>query len=489
MKDKIAHNIRRLREERNVSREKLAYAINRDLEFIEKVEEGETEPPVSDMLRIAGCLGTDISSLIYGTEFCCEKVIVTKPEDRTTVDRRHQHSYRSLAFEYSGRHMEPFVLEVYHRKTDELEYNQHPGEEFHFVIKGSLKIIVGEQEYILDAEDSIYFDSALPHALSAVGGSCKILSAIYNSESMLHIIRSRHMRELVQAAQHTGGKNISVICPDKTVMGAVNKGIEEGVIKTAYLIGDKKNLDDELLPFKDQYEFIDIPETGENYFADAAAAGVRLITDKSCQMLMKGKINTAIFLKAVLNKETGIATGRRLSLVSIFELPDLDRLIFLTDPGINPELVPTNDLNASIDIIENAIDVAKGLGVIRPKVALLEANEIPSEKLPSTMHEKKLTEMKWKDALVYGPLSYDLALYPDSVKKKGLKGNPVAGHADILVVPHISGGNFLYKAWALTLKSDVASIVAGAEVPVILTSRGDSETTKFLTLCASSVYS
>jgi len=220
-----------------------------------------------------------------------------------------------------------------------------------------------------------------------------------------------------------------------------------------------------------------------------AQKAVELIRAGEGHMMMKGNINTAIFMKAVLNKEKGIGTGRRLSLVSIFELPKLSRLVFLTDPGINPALTGKKDIKTSKDIILNAIDVAKSMGVHHPKVAILDANEVPSEKVPSSMIAKELSEMEWEDADVYGPLSYDLALYEESARHKGITDNPVAGKADILIVPHISGGNFLYKAWAMTMSADVANVVLGAQVPLIITSRSDNDLTKFLTLCASAVYS
>jgi phosphate butyryltransferase len=129
------------------------------------------------------------------------------------------------------------------------------------------------------------------------------------------------------------------------------------------------------------------------------------------------------------------------------------------------------------------------MGVHHPKVALLDANEVPSEKIPSSIHARELSEMEWEDATVYGPLSYDLALYEEAARHKGITDLPVAGNADVLIVPHISGGNFLYKAWAMTMSADVANVVIGAKVPVIITSRSDNDMTKFLTLCASAVYS
>ncbi|MFO7849881.1 MAG: phosphate acyltransferase, partial [Spirochaetia bacterium] len=118
-----------------------------------------------------------------------------------------------------------------------------------------------------------------------------------------------------------------------------------------------------------------------------------------------------------------------------------------------------------------------------------DANEKPSDKIPTSMIAQQLTQMDWGDAVVEGPLSYDLALYEESAQHKGITDNPVAGKADILIVPHLSGGNFLYKSWAMTMGADVANIVLGARVPLIITSRSDSDMTKFLTLCASAVYS
>lgn len=316
-----------------------------------------------------------------------------------------------------------------------------------------------------------------------------IRSLIDEKDSLLPKMKSKRMEDLIQNAKQQGGKNIAVICPDETVMLAVNKGIQEGVIKDAYLVGKRDHLDPSLFLYSNNYQFISPVEKEGEYFSNCASMGVALVTQRKCHLLMKGKINTTVFVKAILNKESGIRTDTRLSLIGIFELPNIDRLIFLTDPGINPSLVADDNLKTAVDIIKNSIDVAKGLGVTCPKVALLEANEKPSDKIPMTIYEQRLSEMEWGEATVFGPLSYDLALYSDSVKKKGFENNPVAGKADILVVPYIAGGNFLYKAWVKTIKAEVATVVVGAKVPLILTSRADSERAKFLTLCASSVYS
>ncbi|MCK5198121.1 MAG: cupin domain-containing protein, partial [Spirochaetales bacterium] len=394
--------------------------------------------------------------------------------------------YESLAPHYSGRHVEPFLVEI--KENDVVEYSSHEGEEFHYVMSGVLKIIVDDKEYILEQGDSIYFDSSFPHALSAVGDKVSILAAIYNSSSMMHMSRSRKMGDLIQGAKIQKSVNIVIVIPDETAVEAVNRAIEEMVVADAYLVGNPIDFPVDYKRYSDNYKLISVDPDLPDFEFRCAEKGVELITNDQGQMLMKGNINTAVFMKSILNKERGIGTGRRLSMVSIFELPKLNRFIFLTDPGINPELTMRNDISTAKDIILNGIDVAVSMGVSRPKVALLDANEKASEKIPTSMFARQLSEMGWENADVYGPLSYDLALYEESVRYKGIKGNIVAGNADILIVPHLSGGNFLYKAWAMTMSADVANVVLGAKVPLIITSRSDSDMTKFLSLCASAVY-
>jgi phosphate butyryltransferase len=282
---------------------------------------------------------------------------------------------------------------------------------------------------------------------------------------------------------------VAVICAEDAELETINKGIEEGIIRTAYFVGAKACLPAKLLVYPRHYQFIELDEQNTLYHAQAAEKGIELVRNGQCQLLMKGLINTVDFIRAAIHKDTGITGGKRLSLISIAELPNLRRPIFLTDPGINPSLITDNDIQSAFDIINNAIDAAQALGVVHPKVALLEANEKPSPKLPATLQEQQLSTLEWEGATVFGPLSYDLALYEESAKKKGLTDNPVAGQADILVVPYISAGNFLYKAWVMTMNAEVATVVMGAKAPIILTSRSDSPSTKFLTLCASTVLS
>ncbi len=480
-------NIKKLRIDKNISRKEFAKAIEKDELYLKLVEDEGLEVSVSDLLKLAKVLDTDVSSLIDGKGFYEKSVVVTRSDSRVRVERKTRLDYESLAPHYSGRHVEPFLVEI--KEKDTVEYSSHVGEEFHYVMSGTLKIIVDGTEYILKEGDTIYFDSSFPHALSSVGDKVTVLAAIYNGASMMHMTRSRKMADLIQGAKIQKSINIVIVIPNDHAIDAVNRAMEELVVANAYIVGDPEKFPVQYKNYIDNYKIIPIDTTSDDFEIKCAEKGVELITSGKGQMLMKGNINTAIFMKSILNKDHGIGTGRRLSLVSIFELPRLNRFIILTDPGINPELTLKSDISTSKDIILNAIDVARILGVSRPKVAILDANEKTSEKIPTSIFAKQLSEMDWENADVYGPLSYDLALYEEAVKEKGIKGNKVAGKADILIVPHLAGGNFLYKAWAMTMSADVANVVLGAKVPVILTSRSDSDMTKFLSLCASAVYS
>jgi phosphate butyryltransferase len=486
---KIGKNIKKIVREKNIDLDLIRNSLNYDEITLNKLLNDKIAPSASELLKISAILKTDVATLLYGMESQNKKCVKTTWDQRVSVDRKGKLNYESLAPTYPNKVIEPFIVEIFRDDTPEI--SQHAGEEFHYVIKGTAKITVDNKDYILEVGDSIYFDSSLTHSLNSITERTQILSAIYYKESIVHHTKSFGMKAIIESARSLSWKKIALVCPDSTSISAVNHAIDENIIESAFLIGNTektKELCGNDLKYHTKYYFIDVSMNEENYELKSAEKAVEIIKLKQADMIMKGKINTANFIKAILSKTNGISSGRRLSLVSIFEIPDVNRLIMLTDPGINPELFTENDINAAIDIVKNAIDVAKSLGIKKPKVALLDANEVPSSKIPSTIHEKTLSEMNWEGADVYGPLSYDLALYEEAVKKKGIRNNKVAGKADILVVPHISGGNFLYKTWVMTLGAEVANIVLGAKVPIILTSRSDSNITKFLTICASSIY-
>jgi phosphate butyryltransferase len=489
---KIGRNLQEVMAHKGVPAESVRQALAWNSATWESVLADQLAPSISELLRLATVLGVGISRLINGQDQTEKRAVKTSKFERVGVNRRDFLHYESLAASFAGRHLEPFVVDIFQDKSQNLDVSRHPGEEFLFVLEGELQVTVGDELHRLEAGDSFYFDSILPHTLAAVTPQARIIAVIYKSESMLGLTKGQGMKSVIEAAQLLPRQNVVLVCPDPVSLSAVNKGIEEGIIERAYLVGGlertREQCANELL-YPRRYVFVDVDAEPGAYEEAAARAGVAVIRDGRGDMLMKGSINTAYFIKGVLHRESGIGTGRRLSIVSIFELPGVERLVFLTDPGINPELFLHDDPASGIDIIDNAIDVARSLGVERPKVALLEANEVPSAKIPTTILEQTLSKRRWQHAEVHGPLSYDLALYPEAVAKKGLKDNPVAGQADILVVPSISGGNFLYKSWVFTMGAEVANVVLGAGAPIILTSRSDSDLTKFLTICASALYS
>lgn len=489
---KIGRNLQEVVQSQGMDLEAIRTSLGWEPGTLEKILSDSLSPAISELLQLAALLGVDITTLLYGKTYGQRRAIKTSRQERVSINRRDFLHYESLAPAFYGRHMEPFIVDIYPEKESERDVSKHPGEEFLYLLSGQLQIVVNGEVFLLEAGDSFYFDSSLPHTLQSLAEHSRVVAIVYNSESMIHLTRGKQMKSLIETAKLLERSTVIVVCPDPCSLTAINKAIQEGLLRKAILVGKEEMIQQtcksELL-FPRQYEYIQVTGEEKEYEAEAARLGAALIAAGRGQMLMKGKINTATFIKAVLHKENGISSGRRLSMVSLFELPGVDRLILLTDPGINPELFIHQEVESGVDIIENAVDVARSLGIERPKVALLEANEVPSEKIPTTMLEKQLSQKEWLNADVYGPLSYDLALYPEAVAKKGLPANPVAGQANILVVPTISGGNFLYKTWVMTLGAEVANVVLGANTPIILTSRSDSEVNKFLTICAGAIYS
>lgn len=212
---------------------------------------------------------------------------------------------------------------------------------------------------------------------------------------------------------------------------------------------------------------------------EMAIEAVKLARLGVIDILVKGIVPTHVLLKAVLNKEYSLKNQDVLSHVSVISLPQLDRKILLTDAAMN--IAP--DTEQLINIVENVIEVANKVNKEKPKVALLSSAENYNPKMPSSVIAKEVTEHfeKMENAIVYGPLSFDLAMSEDAVKSKGFSGE-VAGNADVLVVPNIDVGNVLYKSLVLFGGAVIGGIIVGTTVPVVLTSRSDSIESKLIGL-------
>jgi len=208
---------------------------------------------------------------------------------------------------------------------------------------------------------------------------------------------------------------------------------------------------------------------------------MELVSQGHAQIAMKGKVETGDFLRAALNKEYGLRRGNLLTHVGAFEIPGIDRLIFVSDAGV----VVAPDMEQKVEIVRNAIRVARALGVEQPRVAILAATEMVNPKIPATLDAANLAKMADRGqitgGLVDGPLALDNAISPESVAVKGIQSQ-VAGYADILIPPDIEAGNVLAKAITYFANGKMAGVVVGARSPMIVASRSDTHETKLVSM-------
>ena len=229
-------------------------------------------------------------------------------------------------------------------------------------------------------------------------------------------------------------------------------------------------------------EIVDAPHSD-----GAAARAVALIREGRGELLMKGSLHTDELMRAVTASSTGLRTQRRISHVFIMDVPGHPETLFITDAAIN--IFP--DLDAKRDIVQNAIDLWRAVGLGEPRVAILSAVETVTTKIPSTIEAAALCKMADRGqitgGLLDGPLAFDNAIDPEAARIKGI-ASPVAGHAQILVVPDLEAGNMLAKNLSFLTHADSAGIVLGARVPIVLTSRADSVRARLASCAVGSLY-
>ncbi len=269
---------------------------------------------------------------------------------------------------------------------------------------------------------------------------------------------------------------------DQHTLEAIKEAVDDGIV-TPVLVGDAakiKEIAAEIgLPVKDE-DIYDVPDPVE-----AAAKSVELIHEGKGDFIMKGKLETAQILKPVVNKETGLGTGRSMSHFVLDELPYYHKLLVTSDGGMMT--YPT--LEQKKDIILNAVDILHKLGYENPKVACVAAVEVVNPKMPETVEADQLKQMNQNGeipgCIVEGPISLDIALDKDIADLKGFD-SPVAGDADMILVPNIQVGNVLGKAITVIAHGNMAGFIVGAQVPIVLTSRGSSAREKYLSLVLAS---
>ena len=297
---------------------------------------------------------------------------------------------------------------------------------------------------------------------------------------------SKNFDDILAKLKTATTKKMSVaVAQDTHVLEAVKVAKERGIVDSI-LVGDKELIEEkakEVGMNLDDYEIIDVKDTIE-----AARTAVSLVHDGKADIYMKGALESKDFLKSVLDKEVGLRTGRPLSHVCVFEIPGIDRLLFLTDVAFMP--YPT--LEDKKVIIEYTVDVARACGVDCPKVAPLAAVEVVNPKMPVTVEAAELTRLneegEIKNCIVDGPLSMDLAIDPEAAQHKaGALDRKIVGDADILLFPDIHAGNLTYKTIVRLAKVKNGNILTGTKAPVILTSRSDSVEVKVNSIALAAV--
>lgn len=277
--------------------------------------------------------------------------------------------------------------------------------------------------------------------------------------------------EVLRTAAALEDKKLAVCkAENEEVLEAVEMARAKGIAQSI-LVGDEAKIKSMLKQLgydETNYEYLNTTEDKET-----AIEAVKLVSSGKADVLMKGLIDTASILKAVLDKEVGLRFSKVISHVAAFTLPKYHKMLLVTDAAMN--IAP--DVDAKELIIRNALHVTKALGIETAKVGVIAAKESVSEKMPATMDAAELKKRDIEGAIVDGPFGLDNAVSQESARIKGID-SPVAGDADIVLMPQIEAGNILYKSLGFLAESEGAGIIVGARRPIVLTSRADDEETK-----------
>ncbi len=277
--------------------------------------------------------------------------------------------------------------------------------------------------------------------------------------------------EIIQQVKALPTKKITIAgAESEEVLKSADEALREG-IADPILVGNREKIYDVAKRCNVGLGTFSIVDAEDE--VDAAKKAVELVVKGNAEVVVKGIVKTPVILKAVLDKEYGLRTDRLLTHVFLIEIEGFDRLLIVTDGGII--ISPT--LEEKIHIVQNAIDFARAIGIEEPKVALLGAIELVNPKMPESIEAAAISKMaergQIKGGIVDGPLALDNAISEESARIKGIK-SPIAGKADILVVPDIRSGNIFGKSLMYFSKIKSAGLVVGARAPVVLTSRSDS---------------
>ncbi len=294
----------------------------------------------------------------------------------------------------------------------------------------------------------------------------------------------RRLQELVDLAKENPPTRVAIAAAaHKLVLQSVQRAVQQGLI-VPVLVGREEEIREQAAAIGWVLEDEEIVPTPTN--KASADVAVDLVRKGEAQVLMKGYLHTDEMLRAVLRHDTGLRTDRLLSHVFVLEVPTYHKLLLITDAAINI----TPDIVQKAAITQNAVDLARKLGVETPKVAALSSVETINPSIPSTVHAACLSKMaergQIKGAIVDGPLAFDNAISAEAARDKGIR-SPVSGDVDVVVVPDLDAGNILSKNLEYLASAKMAGIVMGALAPVVLTSRSDPPRARVYSLALASL--
>lgn len=293
----------------------------------------------------------------------------------------------------------------------------------------------------------------------------------------------KNFEELIGKVRNNKNKKVVAVvaAQDEHTLEAVFRAKNDNIVEPI-LIGNKSKIKELVEKLKESIDDNSIIDAEND--AAAATKAVELIHEKKADFIMKGKLQTADLLKAVVNKEKGLRTGSVMSIFAIHEIPTYHKLIVIADGG----MMMYPNLDEKKQIIENSVNTLISMGYEKPKVAVLAAVETVNPKMPEAVDADLLKKMNLageiKNCIVEGPISYDLVMHKESAEIKGYEST-VTEDADILIVPNIAAGNILSKSLIYSAGAKMAGFVIGAKVPIVLTSRGASSEEKYLSLVIS----
>ncbi len=291
--------------------------------------------------------------------------------------------------------------------------------------------------------------------------------------------------DLISIAKTKGKKTIAVAAAeDDHVLNAINEA-RKANIADAIFVGNTEAIN--RIAKEEDIDISGIRIIDEPNPALAAKKAVELVSTEEAQVLMKGLVSTADFLRAVLNKEVGLRTKNMLSHIGLFQLPAYHKLLALTDAAQN--IAPT--FEEKVSILNNSVRCLNRIGMEKPKVGVLAAVEVVNPKMEATVHAAMLTQMckrgQIKNCIIDGPFALDNIVSKEACEHKKIV-TEVGGDADLIFCPNIEVGNALYKSFTYLAGGTIAAMILGAKAPIVLTSRADSNKSKFMSIALATAY-